>query len=149
MPEMIPTTLFDLLDAPSFTTIRIGADVYHGPMTAHVGTPNDDSLNPTSLTRLLARSLLLEALGMTRHTPDPHEAVPSSAVQNSYGRQTYWTPSRILNALRGFVARAGTFPNYADWRHARALGLPSRPTVLRQYGSLKAVRILLDAEIPT
>ena len=116
--------------------------------------PTVDDLNPTSLTRLLARSLLLEALGMPSPPPDPSPASTAAPVQAQRGRetyrtrvrQTYWTRARTLAVLRDFVARTGAFPTHSDFRHARALALPSRPTVIRQWGSVRAVRTLLETE---
>ena len=110
--------------------------------------PSHDDLSPASLTRLLARSLLAEALETTL-TPapsDPHPATAPGDVCAPGRRHAYWTKVRILHALRGFVARTGAFPVYDDWRNAHAMGLPSRPTVIRQWGSLQAVRDLFDAE---
>ena len=115
-------------------------------MTAHA-TTTPDGLNPTELTRLLARSLLAEALGMTPAPALPRTAPAPLASRPSTGRLAYWTRARILTVLRAFVARTGTFPTYPDWRHARAMGLPSRQTVVRQYGSLDAVRDQLMAEM--
>ena len=108
--------------------------------------PSNDDLNPTSLTRLLARSLLIEALETTLTPADPHAATAPGDVCTPGRRHAYWTKARILHALRGFVARTGAFPAYGDWRNARALALPSRPTVIRQWDSLQAVRDLFDAE---
>ncbi len=117
-------------------------------MTPHAGT-QDDGLNPRSLTRLLARSLLLEALG--RMPPPSQRCAAPILLANrpSSGRIAYWTRARILAELRAFVTRTGTFPTCADWQHARAMGLPSRQTVVRQWGSLGAVRDQLRAEMPS
>ena len=108
--------------------------------------PSHDDLSPTSLTRLLARSLLAEALETTLMPSAPHPATAPGDLCTPGRRHAYWTKARILHVLRGFVARTGAFPTYGDWRHAHAMGLPSRPTVIRQWGSLQAVRDLFDAE---
>ena len=118
--------------------------------------PSHDDLNPTSLTRLLARSLLAEALETTQPpaaalkttlAPSaPHPTTAPGDLCTPGRRHAYWTKARILHVLQGFVARTGAFPTHSDFRHARALALPSRPTVIRQWGSVKAVRTLLDTE---
>ena len=79
----------------------------------------DEAVSPT---RLLARSLLYEALAL----PAQHPGVPDLRRKHAG-----WTAPRVRDALVCFLAQHGRPPSTQEWRHARAYGLPNVSTLTR------------------
>ena len=83
--------------------------------------------------RLLARSLLAEALGVS-----PAPLRPDPVLAEDTRRQ--WTPAMSLQATEAFLQREGHFPAYLQWKQAGRYGLPAFDTVRRYWGSTAELR---------
>ena len=91
---------------------------------------------PTA-SQLLARSLLDEHVALQRGVrPRQANALAPLPRTRLGGRQTFWTPQRILEALRAWgAAHPGVSPGGAvHWRTAN--GLPAASTVQRFWPTL-------------
>ena len=84
----------------------------------------DEDVSPT---RMLARSLLYEALSLVLQ----HPGVPDLRRKHGGRYTSYWTQARVREALGVFLAEYGRPPTPQEWRHARAYGLPNITTLRR------------------
>ena len=91
----------------------------------------EDDVSPT---RLLARSLLYEALALPPQTP----GVPDLRRKHAGRYLAYWTAPRVRDALVCFLTQYERPPTSQEWRHARAYGLPNVSTLTRLLSSTKA-----------
>ena len=101
----------------------------------------DHDLTTMSATRVLARSLLAEAL----RCPQAASARPTIVLprRTHTGKGAPWRNPEILATLRAFIAATGRLPTHRDWQNAAGLGLPSRQTVMRHYGSMEVLVLAL------
>ncbi len=93
-----------------------------------------------STSRMLARELLLEALGV-RDTLGPPTRAPR-------GPKVRWPRSSIRAALEAFLTHHHRMPTRTEWRQAKAHGLPSWHTMRRTWPSIKVAGEMLALTFP-
>ena len=79
-------------------------------------------------TRVLARSLLSEALGVSQTPRGPVQAFKHDARRR-------WTPDIITDAVEAFAKAHDRLPTRDEWQHAKHWGLPAFDTIRRYWGS--------------
>ena len=97
----------------------------------------------TSPSRALARSLLLEALGMRRTAVRP---VAPRVVPSPRPPDPRWTVERCCTALRAFVREHTRLPHQAEWRRAKRHGLPSQGMLRKLFGSQNALTLAIGEQ---
>lgn len=83
---------------------------------------HDDHDTPT---RVLARSLVHEALGILASQP------PTRLIQRGKFRPATWTRETAIQAIRAFVAREGRVPTATEFNTPGPHHVPSRVALLR------------------